>query len=59
MLKFLNFNQLVFNKLICFLTNCEKYLGLPMVGGRSKVNTFYGGGEVEGEHVQGAPGKGH
>ena len=22
------------------LTNCEKYLGLPMVGGRSKVNTF-------------------
>ena len=22
------------------LTNCEKYLGLSMVGGRSKVNTF-------------------
>lgn len=21
-------------------TNCEKYLGLPMVGGRSRVNTF-------------------
>ena len=22
------------------MTNCEKYLGLPMVGGKSKVNTF-------------------
>lgn len=22
------------------LTNCEKYLGLPTVGGKSKVNTF-------------------
>ena len=24
------------------MTNCEKYLGLPMVGGKSKVNTFKG-----------------
>ena len=22
------------------LTNCERYLGLPMVGGKPKVNTF-------------------
>ena len=22
------------------MTNCEKYLGLPVVGGKSKVNTF-------------------
>ena len=22
------------------MTNCEKYLGLPMIGGRSKVSTF-------------------
>ena len=22
------------------MENCEKYLGLPMVGGKSKVNTF-------------------
>ena len=22
------------------MTNCEKYLGLPMVGGKYKVNTF-------------------
>ena len=22
------------------MKNCEKYLGLPMVGGKSKVNTF-------------------
>ena len=22
------------------MTNCEKYLGLPMVRGKSKVNTF-------------------
>ena len=22
------------------MTNCEKYLGLPMVGGRSRVSTF-------------------
>lgn len=24
------------------MTNCEKYLGLPVVGGKSKVNTFKG-----------------
>lgn len=23
-----------------FITNCEKYLGLPMVEGRSRVSTF-------------------
>ena len=23
-----------------YMENCEKYLGLPMVGGKSKVNTF-------------------
>ena len=22
------------------MENCEKYLGLPMIGGKSKVNTF-------------------
>ena len=22
------------------MTNCERYLGLPMVGGKSKVSTF-------------------
>ena len=27
------------------MENCEKYLGLPMVGGKSKVNTFKEFGE--------------
>ena len=27
------------------MENCEEYLGLPMVGGKSKVNTFKDLGE--------------